>query len=167
MRIDMKQVGGRIRQVRNDRGLSQDVLGEKLGVQSATVSKYENGHVDPGTIGLSIIAELGNVTLDWLITGKNTTQRQAELTVEDIFAQAINHPELLDRIKQHVVTTIREESPRYGPGPLTDEEQLLIENYRQASPAFRQAAATMIETSAKELRAKDGGGSDLKAENSA
>lgn len=38
-------IGEKIRELRKARGWSQDVLGEKLGVQKSAISKYERGFI--------------------------------------------------------------------------------------------------------------------------
>lgn len=50
-------VGNRIRLLRRHRGLTQEELGEKLFVNKATISMYENGLID---IKSSVIIELAN-----------------------------------------------------------------------------------------------------------
>jgi len=64
-------IGERIREIRLRLGLNQTELGEKLGgLAISTISGYESGDRPPRADTLSCIANLGGVTLDWLITGK-------------------------------------------------------------------------------------------------
>ena len=39
--------GERIKKLRKEKGLTQQQLGEMLGVQKSAIAKYENGHTFP------------------------------------------------------------------------------------------------------------------------
>jgi transcriptional regulator with XRE-family HTH domain len=125
MKIDVKEIGARIKEVRDRKGLKQGDLGQLLGVQGPAISKYEKGLQDPGTIALVKIAEFGNVTLDWLITGKEPTVKDqvAEAPAEYIRGQALSEDErrfvtmlrripqsqkreILDRLTGHYIDTM-------------------------------------------------------------
>ncbi|WP_051361314.1 helix-turn-helix domain-containing protein [Desulfuromonas sp. TF] len=69
-------VGERIREVREKAGLSMEALGSILGKGKGAVFKYEKGQSDPETLTLARIAEIGDVSLDWLITGKERVRTQ-------------------------------------------------------------------------------------------
>lgn len=59
-------IGDRIRRLRQDRRWTQAELGEKLDVQQKQVSAYERGVNIPSTEVLIKLAEVFNVTLDYL-----------------------------------------------------------------------------------------------------
>ncbi|MBU2538117.1 MAG: helix-turn-helix domain-containing protein [Proteobacteria bacterium] len=62
--------GRRIRDIRNRLGLSQEQLGKKLGgVSKGSISGYESGDVNPTPEALIKLARMGEVTLDWILTG--------------------------------------------------------------------------------------------------
>lgn len=62
--------GERIRQVRESVGLNQTDFGTQLGgIKTSTISGYESGYAEPKPNTLAAIAAIGNVSLDWLITG--------------------------------------------------------------------------------------------------
>ena len=45
--MDMKKIGVFLAELRKDRNLTQDELGEKIGVTNKTVSRWENGNYLP------------------------------------------------------------------------------------------------------------------------
>ncbi|MDD2319134.1 MAG: helix-turn-helix transcriptional regulator [Geobacteraceae bacterium] len=72
--MDKKSIGARIRKIRNSLGHNQTEFGRLVNVSNASVSAYENGDAYP-TIGALIkIAQLGNVTIEWLIMGVDATR---------------------------------------------------------------------------------------------
>ena len=66
--IHAAQVGERIRQIRAERTL--DEFAKELGVKNPTVYRYETDRI-PDAETLVHIADLGTVSVDWLLTGKN------------------------------------------------------------------------------------------------
>jgi transcriptional regulator with XRE-family HTH domain len=55
--VDSKEVGRRIRQFRQDAGLSQEALAELVGVSFQQVQKYESGHTTLNILKLQNIAD--------------------------------------------------------------------------------------------------------------
>lgn len=68
--VNMDSIGKRIRKIRKENNLSQKQLAKKLSVSQATVGHYEKNKRNPSIDNLIKLADIGNVSLDWLITGK-------------------------------------------------------------------------------------------------
>ena len=64
----------RIALARKQAGLSQEQLGEKLGVSRQAVSKWESGQSNPDVAYLAEMCRLFGVSSDWLLLGKETEQ---------------------------------------------------------------------------------------------
>ena len=62
----------RIALARKQAGLSQEQLGEKLGVSRQAVSKWESGQSNPDVAYLAEMCRLFGVSADWLLLGKET-----------------------------------------------------------------------------------------------
>lgn len=67
----------RIALARKQAGLSQEQLGEKLGVSRQAVSKWESGQSNPDVAYLAEMCRLFGVSSDWLLLGKETEQTTA------------------------------------------------------------------------------------------
>jgi len=65
-----KEIGKRLRIVRESKGISQVELGNHLGIQFQHVSKYERGESVPTWENLIKLIELLGVNINWLLTGK-------------------------------------------------------------------------------------------------
>ena len=66
----METLNERIKQLRKEKGLTQSQLADELGVTDKAVSKWEVGEANPDISLLVKIAEVFNVTIDYLLTGK-------------------------------------------------------------------------------------------------
>ena len=67
--MDMQKVGTFLAELRKERNLTQDELGEKIGVTNKTVSRWENGNYLPPAEILQILSELYDVSINELLSG--------------------------------------------------------------------------------------------------
>ena len=65
-------IGTRIASLRRQAGMSQAELAEKLNLSPSTIGMYEQGRREPPLATLVRIAELFNVSLDYLVAGKDS-----------------------------------------------------------------------------------------------
>lgn len=84
-------MGGRIKTLRKERGLTQVVVAEAVGLERASLSMIERGHDRPGLQTLRALADFFNVSLDYLERG--TTQPGVEVPPDA--AQTPDEVELL------------------------------------------------------------------------
>lgn len=66
------EIGKRLRLIRERIGITQAGLGDKLGIQSQHVSKYERGETVPTWENLIKLTESYDVNINWLLTGKGS-----------------------------------------------------------------------------------------------
>lgn len=69
----MLGIGRRIKEVREKRGLTQQMLGDRINKSKSAVSSYETGSQAPPIEVLISIASVLNVSLDYLV-GKDNRQ---------------------------------------------------------------------------------------------
>jgi transcriptional regulator with XRE-family HTH domain len=65
-----KEIGKRLKLIREAKGLNQNDLGLSLGIQYQHVSKYERGESVPTWENLIKLIDQYNVNINWLLTGK-------------------------------------------------------------------------------------------------
>ncbi len=77
MYYDQKESGKRIAKLRKDKGLTQEQLAESLNISTDYVGKMENGRYG-GSVDLLVeISEFFEVTLDYLVLGKEMSDGTA------------------------------------------------------------------------------------------
>lgn len=76
MPYDIEKIGNRIRQLRKDQGMTQTKLATKLNIGDRHLRKIESGEKGPSIDILIEIATLLDVSLDYIIMGK---QSQSDL----------------------------------------------------------------------------------------
>lgn len=67
----MLGIGSRIKQIREFLELTQEEFGKQFSVSNQTVSNWETGIREPELDNIVKIAEMGKVSLDFLILGTN------------------------------------------------------------------------------------------------
>lgn len=77
----MKIYAARIKQLRMERGLSQDQLAALLGISRSAVGMYETGKREPDLETCEAIADIFNIDMDYL-TGRSNTEKM-HLTITD------------------------------------------------------------------------------------
>lgn len=83
--MDMQKVGGQIAALRKGRSLTQNDLGERLGVSFQAVSKWERGETLPDTAILVDLAEALETTVDFILTGgERAMAYKGKITVSDM-----------------------------------------------------------------------------------
>lgn len=84
-RISDKKVGRRIREIREDRNMTQTEFAQPLGVSYRSVARYEEGEVP--MMAINLIEFVYRVNRRWLLRGqgvKNVEDMRRSLTAHDI-----------------------------------------------------------------------------------
>ncbi|MGE8037807.1 helix-turn-helix domain-containing protein [Lysinibacillus sp. NPDC093692] len=76
-------LGERLKKARNDKNLTQMEVAKKLGVTNGALSGYERNYRDPDTNMLKQMAELYEVSLDYLLGNKNININEPDLSKKD------------------------------------------------------------------------------------
>ena len=72
-------IGERIKELRKEHGWSQGELAEHVGGDARQISRYENGRITPSLDAVARIAEVLNVSLDYLVI-ENAPRRPLHIT---------------------------------------------------------------------------------------
>lgn len=68
--MDQVKVGKFIAQLRRRDGLTQEALGDKIGVTNKTISRWENGNYMPDIEKLRMLGDIFNVSINELLSGR-------------------------------------------------------------------------------------------------
>lgn len=76
-RIDYDALGRRIKQIRRQKGLTQETLSEKVGCITSHISNIENNHTKVSLGMLLAIANALNTTIDYLLSAQYANSSDA------------------------------------------------------------------------------------------
>ncbi len=80
----------RLKEIRKQQGISQNELANRVGIHVTNISRYERGENKPTTQVLSLMANVLNTSVDFLMNG----------TVDENAAVSISDKELLQQFKR-------------------------------------------------------------------
>ncbi len=118
------KVSEMIRKLRTDKGISQETLADLCDVSMQAVSKWENGQSCPDISFLPLLAEYFDVSIDYLLTGRNSA---VENTADDLFKKLAEQD-----LKDDVLYIIQ-----YRNGKILDKKQWDKERAENAADAIR------------------------------
>lgn len=73
-----KQLGERLKMLRHDSNISQDVLSTKTGISRSNISKIESGTISPTANTIILLAQFFNVSSDFLLFGQNCNKTETD-----------------------------------------------------------------------------------------
>lgn len=87
--MDLMKTGKFIADLRKEKGLTQEQLGDKIGVTNKTVSRWETGVYLPPADVMLALGELFNVSVNEILSGKRLTDAEYKEAAEENLTQAI------------------------------------------------------------------------------
>ncbi|MBR4095828.1 MAG: helix-turn-helix transcriptional regulator [Oscillospiraceae bacterium] len=104
--MNQQKTGGFLKELRREKGITQEQLAEVFGVSSRTVSRWENGVNMPDLSLLAEIADYYNVDIREIIDG----ERKSENMDKEIKETVLKAAEYTDNEKMVLLKRIRKES---------------------------------------------------------
>ena len=87
--MDQIKIGKFIAALRKEQGLTQEALGQKLGVTNKTVSRWENGNYMPDIELLIPLGELLRVSVNELLAGERLNDEQFRKQADENLVDAV------------------------------------------------------------------------------
>lgn len=97
--MDMQKVGTFLSELRKERNLTQDELGEQIGVTNKTVSRWENGNYLPPVEMLQILSKLFDMSINEILNGERINDSDYKNISEENIKSALNESNAV--IKKH------------------------------------------------------------------
>lgn len=106
--MDQEKIGNFIKEQRNERGLTQAELAEKLGVSNRTISKWENGKCLPDYSILKDLCKELDISINELLSGERLTEKNYREKLEENIVGTIdyNNKKRNKRIKRLIIFMI-------------------------------------------------------------
>ena len=87
--MDMIRIGSFLAELRKEKGLTQEKLGEKLGVSNKTVSRSENGNYLPPVEMLQALSTYYGITINEILSGQRLTEVEYRTRAEENMKSAL------------------------------------------------------------------------------
>ena len=103
--MDQIKIGSFLKELRQEKGMTQEQLAEQLNVSNRSVSRWETGSNLPDLSMLIILAEYYDVTVGEIIDGKRKSEKMNE-EVKDTLEKVVSYNEMrnLKSMKKGIMT---------------------------------------------------------------
>ena len=71
--MDTKKIGMFLKELRNENGMTQEQLGEKLGVSNKTISRWETGNYMPPVDCLNMLSDIYHISINEILGGERAS----------------------------------------------------------------------------------------------
>ncbi|MDD6102093.1 MAG: helix-turn-helix transcriptional regulator [Clostridiales bacterium] len=71
--MDAKKIGIFLKELRNKKGMTQEQLGEKVGVSNKTISRWETGNYMPPVDCLNMLSDIYNISINEILAGERAS----------------------------------------------------------------------------------------------
>ena len=89
--MDMIKIGQFLSKLRKEKGLTQDQLGERLGVTNKTVSRWETGTYLPPVEVLQLLSELYGVSINEILCGERLSEENYKDKAEENLTHTLSN----------------------------------------------------------------------------
>lgn len=102
--MDMQKIGSFLAELRKQHNLTQEELGEQIGVTNKTISRWENGNYLPPVEMLQILSKFYDVSINEILSGERLSDEKFKEKAEENIVVALNNsttdlPEKVHRYK--------------------------------------------------------------------
>ena len=88
--MNMQKIGSCLGQLRKEQGLTQEQLGEKLGVTNKTVSRWETGAYLPPVEMLQMLSQMYGITINEILSGDRLGEKEYKDRAEENIKTALS-----------------------------------------------------------------------------
>lgn len=89
--MDFKE---RLKELRQQRGVSQAVLADRLGMSKSTIGAYETGDITPSLEALNALADFFNVDINYLLGKEDISMYYLDPEVAQLAQALYDRPEM-------------------------------------------------------------------------
>ncbi len=87
--MDMVKIGKFLKELRNEKGFTQETLGEKVGVTNKTVSRWETGTYMPPVECLVLLSDIYGVSINEIVAGQRLSETEFTNAAEENLSEAL------------------------------------------------------------------------------
>lgn len=85
--MDTKRVGAFLKELRKENGMTQEQLGERVGVSNKTISRWETGNYMPPVECLSMLSDIYDISINEILAGERVADNEfTEIAEKNITA---------------------------------------------------------------------------------
>lgn len=104
--MDTVKIGKFLKELRKEKGYTQEALGEKIGVTNKTVSRWETGTYMPPVECLVLLSDIYDVSINEIVAGQRLNEAEFNDAAEENLSEALQLSENAYRQKEKRLTIV-------------------------------------------------------------
>lgn len=104
--MDTKKIGMFLKELRKQNNMTQEQLGERLGVTNKTVSRWETGNYMPPIECLKLLSDIYVISINEIISGKRLDEENYKIEAEENITVAFEQMEAKNKKLDHVTIVL-------------------------------------------------------------
>ena len=104
--MDTVKIGKFLKELRKEKGYTQETLGEKVGVTNKTVSRWETGTYMPPVECLILLSDIYDVSINEIVAGQRLSKAEFSDAAEENLSEALQLSENAYKQKDKWLTII-------------------------------------------------------------
>lgn len=81
--MDTVKIGKFLKELRKEKGFTQEQLGEKISVTNKTISRWENGNYMPPIECLEMLSDIYKISINEIVAGERVTEDKIKEVAEE------------------------------------------------------------------------------------
>lgn len=91
--MDTQKIGKFLKELRKEHNMTQEELGERIGVTNKTVSRWENGNYMPPIESLKLLSDIYQISINEILAGERLNDVAYKEAAEDNISMALEQME--------------------------------------------------------------------------
>ena len=104
--MDTVKIGKFLKELRKEKGYTQEILGEKIGVTNKTVSRWETGTYMPPVECLALLSDIYDVSINEIVAGQRLNEAEFNDAAEENLSEALQLSENAYKQREKILTII-------------------------------------------------------------
>lgn len=88
--MDIKKIGIFLKQLRKENGMTQEQLGERIGVTNKTISRWETGNYIPPVECLLLLSSIYGISINEILAGERIPDEKMKEAADENIAVVLN-----------------------------------------------------------------------------
>lgn len=104
--MDTQKIGKFLKLLRTQHNMTQEQLGEKLGVTNKTISRWETGNYLPSIDCLKLMSEMYQISINEILSGETLKSDEFKAAAEANITLALKQREKEDKRFENIMTVL-------------------------------------------------------------
>lgn len=104
--MDTQKIGKFLKELRKENNMTQEQLGERIGVTNKTVSRWETGNYMPPIESLKLLSDIYQISINEIVSGERLNEETYKEAAEDNITEALEKMESKEKTFENIMLVV-------------------------------------------------------------